>query len=148
VPVFNSFTGKQIDINLLNNTPILLIIIVIIFIIGLLSGFYPSLYLSNFKALNIIKSDGGIGKGNKSALFLGRTLVIFQFTMSVILIIGALVVFSQLRFIRDKDIGFNKKDVISVALSSQEAVDRIDVLEEEMLKINNVISTGASWKIY
>lgn len=107
LPQFNLLTGK--DIKLYFDIPLVLVLTGITLFTGLLSGSYPALYLSKFKPLAILK-----GKLNTSIaeLFARKGLVVFQFTLSVVLIVAVLVVYQQIRFIQSTKPGYNKDNVV------------------------------------
>lgn len=107
LPAFNQITGKHISF--LFNTSILIYFIPVILFTGLLAGSYPALYLSRFNPLTVLK-----GKINTSiAEVLSRKgLVVFQFTLSTILIVAVIVIYQQIQFIQRTDIGYNKNNVL------------------------------------
>ena len=147
LPLVNDFIDKDLVLNPFANIYLLVYLLSVTLVIGFLSGSYPSLFLSRFNSLRIVKSGGGTGKSGASVLNLRRVLVIFQFAMSVILIIGAFVIFSQLKFINKRDAGFDKKNVICIDLASRDVMTDTEMLEEEISKINNVISAGSSFEV-
>lgn len=108
IPYFNSMAGKSISLpwNELWFIPSLLILSIMV---GIVAGIYPSFYLSSFKPIQILK--GNLTRGAKSSP-LRSTLVIFQFTTSIILIIGTMVIYRQMNFILNKKIGFEKEQVL------------------------------------
>ncbi len=111
LPVFNQLSGKNISItahSLLWLVPALLAGVAII---GFLAGSYPAFYLSGFQPIQVLK--GKLSAGFKSGS-LRSFLVIFQFSVSIFLIIGTLVVYSQLDFIRKRDMGFNRNQVLVI----------------------------------
>jgi len=93
-------------------------------ITGLLAGSYPALYLTSFKPVLILKGKN-LFSGNKKDLLIRNGLVVFQFTISTIMIVGTLVVLKQLRFFRNTDMGFNKENVLIVT-----STDRLGESEE------------------
>ncbi len=147
LPFINDFIDKDLVLNPFNNINLLKYLVVVIVIIGFLSGSYPSLFLSGFNSLVIVKSGGGTGNGISSAISFRKILIVFQFTMSVALIVGSQVISSQLEFIWSRDSGFNKRDVICIDLSNREVMVGTDMLEEELCKINNVISAGSAFEV-
>ncbi|MEX1238468.1 MAG: ABC transporter permease [Cyclobacteriaceae bacterium] len=108
LPAFNQITGKQIDLNF--ESGLVLSVLGITLITGLVAGSYPALYLSRFRPAVVLK-----GKMNTSAgeSWVRRGLVVFQFTISVILIGSVLVVYHQIEFIQSKNLGYNKDNIIS-----------------------------------
>ncbi len=105
----NEFTGKALSMNLIENPTLALFIIGVAITVGLLSGSYPALFLSSFKPAQTLK--GSFKSGAKSN-WLRKGLVVFQFTISVVLLTGTFVVFNQLNFMRNKDLGFSKDRVV------------------------------------
>ncbi|MBK8608879.1 MAG: ABC transporter permease [Chitinophagaceae bacterium] len=111
LPLFNDVAAKSLSIRDLLGAKILPFLILLPFIVGLLAGSYPALYLSAFKPIKVLKgnTNAGFRKSN-----LRNVLVIFQFATSIMLIIGTIVVFSQLRYIQTKKLGFNKDQVLII----------------------------------
>nr|BFF38222.1 ABC transporter permease [Tenacibaculum mesophilum] len=107
IPEFNQITGK--DLTLKFDTTTIIITILIIIFTGLLAGSYPALYLSKFNPVTILR--GGM-KNSISELWVRKGLVIFQFTLSIILIVAVLVISQQIDFIQSKDLGMDKNNVI------------------------------------
>ncbi|WP_428331283.1 ABC transporter permease [Mucilaginibacter sp.] len=107
LPQFNQLTGKDIKLNF--DAQLIATLVGITLFTGLISGSYPALYLSKFKPLAILK-----GKLNSSfsELIARKGLVVFQFTISVMLIVAVLVVYKQIHFIQSKTPGYNKDNVI------------------------------------
>ena len=110
LPQFNLITGKQLSFN--PDTRLILGVIIIVLFTGLVSGSYPALYLSSFKPVAILK-----GKINTSIgeLWARKGLVVFQFMVSVMLIVSVLVVYKQIEFVNAKNLGYNKDNIISFA---------------------------------
>jgi len=132
LPVFNSLSGKELSITMLNNWSILFYISGITLCTGIIAGSYPSLYLSSFQPVNTLKT-GSIRTNHRS--FIRKGLVIFQFTLSVILIIGTMVVLNQLRFMKNRKIGYDKEHVIFLPLRGDvELKKAYETLKSEFLK--------------
>jgi hypothetical protein len=107
LPQFNQLTGKQIELHA--ESSLLLSLLAITLITGVVSGSYPALYLSGFKPFKILK----LKYHNSLAEVLSRKgLVVFQFSLSVILIVSVLVIYQQIQFIQSKNPGYNKDHVI------------------------------------
>ncbi len=146
LPLINNFIDKDLVMNPFANIQLLLLLIGIVLIVGFLSGSYPAIFLSRFNSLRIVKS-GGVGNSGSGAIGLRKVLVVFQFSMSAILIVGALIIYSQLKFIRVRDAGFNREDVICVDLANRDVGSDTDMLSEEISKLNNVVSVGSSFEV-
>ena len=109
LPYFNSLSGKDIQLHALSGPGTILGLTALAGIVGLLAGSYPAFYLSSFVPMKVLK--GFLSTGFKSGRF-RSTLVVFQFSISIFLIISTIVIYNQLRFIRNKDIGFDREQVL------------------------------------
>ncbi|MBT4575112.1 MAG: FtsX-like permease family protein, partial [Candidatus Cloacimonetes bacterium] len=134
LPVFNEISGKEITLNFTQSYQTILLLVGITLITGLISGIYPALLLSSFKPVNVLKST--IVSGKKASLF--RTiLVISQFSLSIILLISALTVHKQLKFIYNKDLGYNKHHLV-YSFFSPTLKDKYEVIKESLLNMPDV----------
>ncbi|GAB5410442.1 MAG: ABC transporter permease [Balneolaceae bacterium] len=106
-------------------------------LVGIISGSYPAFYMSKLKPALILKSQVAGGKGNT---FLRNLLVIGQFTITVVLVIGSIVVFKQLDYIKTTDTGLNRDQIIAISSSDPELWDSYETLEQELFK-NPAIQT-------
>ena len=133
LPVFNLLMVKHIELSF--NNPILLIsIALIVLITGLLAGSYPALFLSSYQPSRVLK--GSIGQsltGNS----LRKSLVIFQFAITIVLVVSALVVFQQVEFIRDKNLGYKRDNVISF-VTRGDIGNQFNAFKNELKQINGV----------
>ena len=127
MPIFNEITGKELHLNLLN-LRIVAIFGVVVVVTAIVSGSYPSIFISEFKPAQVLK--GQLKSGAKAALF-RKSLVVVQFSLSIILIISTIVIFRQMKFMENRDIGFNRDNVFyawmdgDVAKNFQTARDRL-----------------------
>ncbi len=134
LPLFNHFTGKSINQGLLLQPVGVLLAIFVAIFTGFIAGGYPAVFLSSFKPVAVLQ--GKLSKGTKSGLA-RKILVITQFSISIAMIIGTLVVFSQLRFLRNADLGF-KKDQIILIPTVRQIVINYDIFKESLLKYPEV----------
>lgn len=111
LPAFNEVAAKTMSLGRVFQPDILMLLIALPFVVGLLAGSYPALFLSAFKPVQVLK--GKLNLGAKGGTF-RNALVVFQFATSIILIIGTIVVYQQLDYIQNKNLGFNKEQVIIV----------------------------------
>jgi len=91
LPTYNVFTGKELTLNVFENIPLLISLILIWVIVSFLSGSYPSVYLSNFNPLKVLYSNTVSSGKSRTTLNFRRILVVFQFMISILLIIGAMI---------------------------------------------------------
>ena len=109
LPAFNGITGKQLSLSPLDSRLILSALGITLFT-GLIAGSYPALHLSGFKPAIVLK---GKIKGSAGELFIRKGLVVFQFTLSIILIIAVLVIYRQISFIQTKNLGYDREHIIT-----------------------------------
>lgn len=140
LPAFNTLSGKPLSFTDSFDLSLLLELLGITVLTGCLSAIYPALFLSSFRTIGIIK--GSLSSGFKKPLF-RRTLVVSQFSLSIIFIIGTVVVYSQLEYIRRKDLGYNKENLIYLPLQG-EIQNRYQLLKNEMVQSPNVMNVTAS----
>ena len=142
LPFFNQLTGKNLLINILWTPVLLIMMLSFLLIVSLLAGGYPALVLSSFKPITALKGTVQLKSGSN---WLRKTLVVMQFTISTALIVGTLVVYHQLRFMQDRDLGFNQEQVI--VISGQELADfdqKYAILKQELQKQPNVLKVSVS----
>jgi putative ABC transport system permease protein len=138
LPDFNNFTGKELSFDISENKIIFSGIFVISIFVGLVSGSYPAFYLSSFRPVIVLK--GAISKTGKKGGLLRRILVVVQFFLAIFMIIGALVVSSQLHFLKNKEMGFNKNNLAILSLHNNSLSSKVVSLKKELLSNPNVLS--------
>jgi len=117
LPAFNSISGKAFTIKTLFQPFNILLMLVIGLFTGLVGGSYPSFYLSSFKPITVLKGTLSKASGNVN---LRRTLVVLQFSISMVMLICTWVVYEQLTYLRKKDLGFDKNQVMTVIVNTGE----------------------------
>jgi putative ABC transport system permease protein len=137
LPAFNEIAGKQLGLSL---QP-LLAFIALGLLVGVVAGIYPAFYLSSFRPVAVLK---GRVTGNSKSFGLRSTLVVFQFFISVALIIGTIVVYRQMRFIQNKNLGYDK-DQLLVIPNSYVLGKNEQVFKQEMLQDPRVLNATASF---
>ncbi|MEP7373283.1 MAG: ABC transporter permease [Chitinophagaceae bacterium] len=141
LPQFNQLSGKNISALLLLKPMILSGTLVLMILVGLIAGSYPAFFLSSFRPIEVLK--GNLSRGFKGST-LRNVLVVFQFSVSIILMIGTVVIYKQLNYIRNKNLGFNKEQVLILqnawALNTQAKAFRNELLQ--MRGVKNATITG------
>ena len=137
IPTYNNLMDGSLQLSFLLRPDFLLGLLGVWFFTTLLSGFYPSFYLSKFSPKDILKPSSG-GKGDS---LIRKGLVVLQFAASVILIVGVLVIFKQIQFMRDKDLGFNPENVLAISTGSVGG-EKLNALTQEFKALNSVSNVG------
>jgi putative ABC transport system permease protein len=142
MPDFNDFTGKLLSLNPGRNPAIYLEILLIALTIGLVSGSYPAFYLSSFQPVSVLK--GKVSKSGHRSGLLRKVLVVIQFFIAIFMIIGTLIVSEQLSFLRNKDLGFNKENLVVMEIQDNEFRSGIPAFKDELLRNSDVVSVSNS----
>lgn len=136
LPLFNDISGKSLDLTYFDNLIVLPAIIVFALIVGFLAGIYPAFFLTSFDPIVVLRSDTKMkGKG----ALMRSALVIFQFSISIILFIGTFVVYDQLQYIQNKNLGFNKDQLIIVE-KTDDLAERMRVFKQKLLESPDIKS--------
>jgi len=138
LPLFNQLAGKEISDSIFNNPLHILMLFLLSIGIGVIAGFYPSLVLSSYKAVSVLK--GRFSTGTKG-LILRKGLVVFQFTISIILIAGTIMVYTQLNYMRSQDLGFSKDQEIIINTNFDK---NKDAFKQSLSSVPGVLSTSYS----
>jgi len=139
LPLFNKLAGTQLNIPW-NQWWLLPSLAGFAFVIGLLAGLYPAFYLSYFKPLNTLKGNLSLGSKNAG---LRSTLVVFQFSISIILLIGTTVIYDQMQYIMNSKIGFDKDEVVMIQ-GANALGDQTASFKNELLRLPEVKNVSVS----
>jgi putative ABC transport system permease protein len=141
LPVFNQLAGKVVAESIFTNGYIF-ILFAISLAIGLLAGIYPSLVLTSFSIITVLK---GRFSTSVRGIFLRKGLVVLQFTISIVLIVGTIVVYNQLNYMRSQALGFNKDQMAVIDFGGDSVIQAQQVLfKNELLQVQGVASVSAS----
>ncbi|MCE6992442.1 ABC transporter permease [Dyadobacter sp. CY323] len=144
LPVFNQLSDKTLKVSTLFEPEIVLAFIALALVTGLLSGSYPAFYLSVYNPLDVIK---GKFVNSVSASTLRRGLVVFQFVISIGLVVATIVIQGQIKFMHEQPLGFNKDQQIVIPFRSKESREAYSALRNELLQ-NNQISAASGTSYY
>lgn len=133
VPKFNELSGKQILLNPFNNGFVAIVFVAITFFVGVLAGTYPAFFLSNFKPTQVLK---GNFVSNIKGQLLRKGLVVFQFAIAFVIMVGTYIIYSQLDFMLNKNLGFDREQIIVLQLPKDSVGDL--TIKNEMLRIAGV----------
>jgi len=142
LPFFNQLIDKSLTLSLTDPGLLAFIISVVLFV-GVISGLYPAFYLSRFQPIQVLKTNNVPKSGS---VRLRKVLVVVQFSISIVLIIGTLVVYQQIHYIKNKDIGFSKDHVyvLNVPTADSSFRDKFQDLKNELLQNNHVLKIAGS----
>ena len=142
LPYYNSITGRPLNFNPVENTQLFLGLILIIVFVGLISGSYPAFYMSSIRPVTILSRKSMRGARGFS---LRNILVVAQFSITAILIISTLVVKKQLHFIQNKDMGYNREQIIVSNIEKNlELRSNIEAAKAELINNPNILSVCCS----
>jgi putative ABC transport system permease protein len=141
LPAFNTWFEKHLTLQLANSS-LLLAILALVLGVGLVSGSYPALFLSAFRPISILKGSGLLSLPiGRRPLHFRQALIVFQFSMSVFLIVGMLVVGQQMDYLRTKNLGMDRENVLYVPLEGElEDGKKMESYRQELLRQTSVIS--------
>ncbi len=144
LPSFNAFTQKQLSLGFQSDYRVWLYTTIAVLVTGLISGSYPAFLLSRFTPLALLKTlklqQGG-------DLSLRKSLVVFQFTISIVMIIGTVVLFQQIRYVSNKDLGFTKELLLVVDINSGNVRKNAQTIKNEISKIATVKNVSVTTRV-
>ena len=146
LPTFNELTEKAFTHTYFMSGTFVLTLLGIVLLVGLLGGSYPAFFLSNFKPVDVLKSDKS---PSGSSAMLRKALVVTQFTISLIMIIGTIVVFSQMHYLKNTNLGFNKEQVLVIDVPGGDTTltNSLPSLQNELLQNPQVKQVATSANI-
>ena len=144
LPAFNQFTNKQLSLALSTDYRVWFYAVGFAAITGLLSGSYPALMLSRFKSVLLLK---GLKLHDKKGLSLRRGLVVFQFTISIVMIIATIILFMQVNFLNNTDLGFNKDLLVVIDVNTRKARSNFQAVKTEIAKIPTVKNVSVTSRV-
>ncbi|MDR3625842.1 MAG: FtsX-like permease family protein, partial [Ignavibacteriaceae bacterium] len=140
LPVFNNLSGKDLRLSLFSSLYTIPSLIGFILFVGILAGSYPAFYMSSFQPVQILKP---YTKGGKHKNTFRSTLVVIQFSVSIALLIGTVVIKNQLGYLQNKNLGFNKEHLV-VIKNAVILGNKIETFKQELLKNSQITSLGYS----
>ncbi|HSI76678.1 MAG TPA: ABC transporter permease [Lunatimonas sp.] len=144
LPIFNELADKEIAIHYFSDLWTLPSLLAFGLAVGIVAGIYPAFFLSSFKPISVLKGSLFPSLKGKRSISLRSGLVVFQFAVSVILIIGTIVVYSQLEYIHNKDLGYDKEQVL-ILPNTRQLGDNAEVFRQQLLqdtRVENVSISG------
>ncbi|MBK5279917.1 MAG: FtsX-like permease family protein, partial [Bacteroidia bacterium] len=139
LPAFNTLANKHMSFNYVLQKQVLFSLLGIVFFTGIVGGSYPAFYLSGFNPVNVLKGKLSVKGGN---VFFRKSLVVVQFSLSIFMLICTLIVFDQLQFLRNKDLGFDKERVVRIRLSGREQLRQSQNFVNKLKQSTGVAGVG------
>ena len=141
LPVFNATFEVNLGSDLLWSKPVLLGALGIVLLTGFLGGSYPAFYLSSFEPMMVLKGSLASGTGNPA---LRKALVTVQFAITLFMLIGTGIIYDQMNFLRNKDLGFDKEHVMTFRMGRGEARSKYPVIRDKLLQNPKISAVGTS----
>jgi len=142
-PSFNQLIGKQLSIGLFDNVLSIISLIAMIIVVGISAGFYPAFVLASFNPVEVLK--GTLNPGSMSSRLRGL-LVIIQFTVSIVIIIGSIIVYNQLNFMTNKDLGYKKENLVIIRRADS-FYKQLESFRNNLLQIPGIEKVGFSAQV-
>lgn len=134
LPSLNAFTDKEMSFNVFRDPTIPLLLLLLTLVVGILAGLYPAMVLLGFEPVKVLKSavvvDSSVGK----IQWLRHGLIVLQFALSIFLIISAIIVFKQVSYLHNKDLGFNKEQIMFFQLRGDNMYEKYETFKNELSK--------------
>jgi putative ABC transport system permease protein len=144
LPAFNAFMGRNMTLDVASNRLILAGFVGLVLFVGLLAGSYPAFFLAAFQPVQVLK--GTLKSGLRGAA-LRKGLVVFQFVISIVLMISTVVVYRQLDYLKHKNLGYNKEQVVLIPLffADVSLIPRYQTVKRVFQRHPNVLKIAACW---
>jgi putative ABC transport system permease protein len=141
MPAFNGLSGKNLSVWQFGMAPTLLVLVLFSVFVGLTGGIYPALFLSGFRTIPALKGQQG---NLQSTVLFRKSLVTFQFVITIILIAGSSILYWQLHYMLTKDLGFNKDQVLSFHIHNKDVRNRVEELKTQLLRDPSIEAASAA----
>jgi len=146
-PTFNAIAGKALNINMIWETRNLMYLLLTIVLLTVFSGLYPSVFMAQFNPLRVLSNRIIAQNNNRWNLMMRRVLVVSQFSIAIFLSIASFTVGRQLKYIQNKDVGFDKEQVMVIPLNGESAFEYLKDLKSDFLEMDGVVSVTSSSNI-
>lgn len=141
LPAFRALSGKAMALDVLSDGFTIVAFLGITLLVGIVAGSYPAFVLSSFRPAAVLK---GTVQGRRRGALLRKGLVVFQFATSVCLIVGTLVVYTQLSYLREANLGFDKEQVVVVPMQDETALASYPAFKEALLQQADVLAVSVA----
>ena len=142
LPVLNNFADKALSFSPIGEPALFLGLFAVALLVGGLSGLYPALFLSSFQPASVLKGTMRLGTAS-AATVIRKSLVVMQFAISILLIVGTLIAYNQLDYMRSKSLGFDKDEVILINILGSPVSPQYDAFKRQLLEDSRVVNVTA-----
>ena len=143
LPAFNTFTGKMLSLSSFMEPKYMLVLLALIIGTGILAGLYPAFYLSKFNPMIVLRKNE---ETRTSGISFRQILVVLQFSISILLIIGTIIAFLQLRYFYDRPVGYKQENLMVISTESSKVRNNMQVLRDQLAqnpKVTSVTTSGS-----
>ena len=144
IPQFNVLTGKAFDMTIETFGELFILLLGVTLFVGLIAGLYPALFISRLKPSNILRGDMNKGRGGAA---IRKSLVVLQFTLSIIMIIATIITSNQLRYIQESNLGFDQSNMLVVDINNGDVRQRSETIRSEFEKSPYVSAVAVSSRV-
>ncbi len=144
IQAFNKMFAENLSLSVLLQPENLIILVGATFLVGVLAGLYPALYLTRFEPVDVLK--GGPQAGGGKSVF-RRNMVVFQFSISIVLIVGMFTVYKQMKYIQTRSLGYDKENVVILPVKSQQIAQNYESFRNELKNSSQIVSVSASSEV-
>jgi putative ABC transport system permease protein len=144
IQAYNSIFAENLSLSVFLQLKYLIILVGATSAVGVLAGLYPAFYLTRFEPVEVIK--GRLLSGGGNSIF-RRNMVVIQFTISIMLIVGVFTVYKQMRYIQTTSLGFDKENVVILPVRSQQIVQNYTAFRNELLRNSQIVALSASSEV-
>ncbi len=139
LPVFNRITAKELSLDLMGNIALYAGLLGIAVFTGIVAGSYPAFFLSSFHPVTVLKGSGNV-RGKAQKIF-RKALVVTQFSLTIVMIIGTVIIYSQIRFMRNKKLGFDQDHMVVLTLT-RSLMENCDAFKQEILRNPGILKAS------
>jgi putative ABC transport system permease protein len=138
LPAFNKLSGRNLQLTELTNPFVLIACVAVVLVISLLAGSYPALILSKFQPVKVLK---GSFKNTSSGAWLRKSLIVFQFAISIFLIVSTFIIQQQLHYIQNKKLGYDREHVVIMNIDDK-VQDKIQLVKTELKRNGDILAVS------
>jgi len=141
LPLFNSLSGKKLAVHYFDNIFLVPVLAFIILFVGFASGIFPAFFISTLKPVSALR---GMFKASSKGSALRKTLIVGQFAISILFLVSTFIVFSQLNYMRNRNLGLDKEHVVTLPIYDKDVLGKLETIKNEFLQSSSVLNVSVS----